>query len=85
MKRMASLFVAVVAVTGVAAQMAASLSGQARQVIVTTIPQGYRDWKFVSAAHEAGALNDIRVVIGNDKALKAYREGKPFPEGAIVG
>ena len=85
MKRMASLLVAVVAVTGVAARMSASSSGQARQVIVTAIPQGYRDWKFVSAAHEAGALNDIRVVIGNDKALKAYREGKPFPEGAIVG
>ena len=54
-------------------------------VIVTTIPRGYRDWKFVSAAHEAGELNDIRVVIGNDKAIKAYREGKPFPQGAIIG
>ena len=54
-------------------------------VIVTTIPPGYRDWKFVSAAHEAGELNDIRVVIGNDKAIKAYRAGKPFPEGAIIG
>jgi hypothetical protein len=56
-----------------------------KQVIVTTIPPGYRDWKFVSAAHEAGELNDIRVVIGNDKAIEAYRAGKPFPEGAIVG
>lgn len=60
-------------------------SNAAKQVIVTTIPPGYRDWKFVSAAHEAGALNDIRVVIGNDKAIKAYRAGKPFPEGSIVG
>ena len=25
-----------------------------KQVIVTKIPSGYRDWKFVSAAHEAG-------------------------------
>ena len=107
MKRVAALFVAVVAVTGVAVRTATSSSGQAstgmvagkagsdtkaradgkeaRHVIVTTIPRGYRDWKFVSAAHEAGALNDIRVVIGNDKAIKAYREGQPFPEGAIVG
>ena len=103
MKRMASLFVAVVALTGVAARMTASSSGQvntgmvagdtktradgkeAKLVIVTTIPPGYRDWKFVSAAHEAGALNDIRVVIGNDKAIKAYREAKPFPEGTIIG
>jgi hypothetical protein len=57
----------------------------AKQVIVTTIPPGYRDWKFVSAAHEAGTLNDIRVVIGNDTAIKAYRAGAPFPEGSIIG
>lgn len=63
-----------------------SLDGQiAKSVVVTTIPKGFRDWKFVSAAHEAGALNDIRVVIGNDRAVKAYRAGKPFPEGSIVG
>jgi hypothetical protein len=54
-------------------------------IVVTTVPPGYRDWKFVSAAHEAGDLNDIRVVIGNDKAIEAYRAGKPFPEGSIVG
>jgi hypothetical protein len=55
-------------------------------VFVTNIPPGYRDWKVVSVAHEAGALNDIRAVLGNDIAIKAYREGTlPFPEGAIVG
>lgn len=55
-------------------------------VFVTEIPPGYRDWKVVSVAHEAGNLNDIRAVLGNDIAIKAYREGKlPFPEGAIVG
>ncbi len=56
-----------------------------RMVVVTTIPAGYRDWRFVSAAHEAGDLNDIRVVIANDKAITAYRAGKPFPEGSIIG
>jgi cytochrome P460 len=70
--------------TGMAAKETAD-SKDAKQVIVTTIPPGYRDWKFVSAAHEAGELNDIRVVIGNDIAIKAYRAGKPFPEGAIIG
>jgi hypothetical protein len=55
-------------------------------IFVTEIPSGYRDWKVVSVAHEAGDLNDIRAVLGNDIAIKAYREGKlPFPEGAIVG
>jgi hypothetical protein len=59
---------------------------EAEPIFVKTIPPGYRDWKVVSVAHEAGALNDIRAVIGNDIAIKAYREGKQsFPEGAIVG
>ena len=70
---------------GKAAADTAADSKKAKQVVVTTIPPGYRDWKFVSAAHEAGELNDIRVVIGNDQAIKAYRAGKPFPEGAIIG
>jgi hypothetical protein len=55
-------------------------------IFVKKIPSGYRDWRVVSVAHEAGELNDIRAVLGNDIAIKAYREGKlPFPEGAIVG
>ena len=36
-------------------------------------------------AHEAGKLNDIRAILGNDLAIKAYREGKlPFPDGTII-
>jgi Cytochrome P460 len=49
------------------------------------IPPGYRDWAVVSVAHEAGNNNDLRVVLGNDIAIKAYRDGKlPFPDGAII-
>jgi len=59
---------------------------EAAPIFVKKIPPGYRDWKVVSVAHEAGDLNDIRAVLGNDIAINAYREGKlPFPEGAIVG
>ena len=87
------LLLAVATTTGIAAWLASASFGEdnkgqvnaAKQVIVTTIPPGYRDWKFVSAAHEAGELNDIRVVIGNEKAITAYRAGKPFPEGSIIG
>jgi len=54
-------------------------------IFVTEIPPGYRDWRFVSVAHEEGDLNDIRTILGNDVAIKAYREGKlPFPDGAII-
>ncbi len=54
-------------------------------VFVKEIPPGYRDWKLISVAREEGDLDDIRAILGNDIAIKAYREGAlPFPEGAIV-
>ena len=59
---------------------------QAAPIFVKEIPAGYRDWKVVTVSHEADDLNDIRAVLGNDIAIKTYRDGKlPFPEGAIVG
>jgi hypothetical protein len=49
------------------------------------LPPGYRDWRLVGVAHEAGKLNDIRAVLGNDIAIKAYRDGtKPFPDGTMI-
>jgi hypothetical protein len=49
------------------------------------IPEGYRDWKLISVAREEGKQDDIRAVLGNDIAIRAYREGKlPFPDGAII-
>ena len=78
MKRLTCLLVAVVALAGVVASMAPA-SGQAGQeaapIFVTEIPPGYRDWRLISVAHEAGDLNDIRAILGNDVAIKAYREG----------
>jgi hypothetical protein len=39
----------------------------------------------VSVAHEAGKLNDLRAVLGNDLAIDAYRKGDAsFPDGAII-
>jgi Cytochrome P460 len=59
--------------------------GSSAPVYVTEMPAGYRDWRVVSVAHEAGKLNSIGVVLGNDLAIKAYREKKlPFPDGAII-
>ena len=89
MKRMTLLLVAVVTLAAVVAYIVPAsghAAGEAAPIFVTEIPPGYRDWKVVSVAHEAGDLNDIRAILGNDIAIKAYREGKlPFPEGAIVG
>ncbi|MDQ2082940.1 cytochrome P460 family protein [Xanthobacteraceae bacterium Astr-EGSB] len=50
-----------------------------------TLPDGYRDWKLISVAHEAGKNNDIRAILGNEIAVKAFRDGKrPFPEGTVI-
>jgi hypothetical protein len=51
---------------------------------VDTIPAGYRDWTLIAVAREEGELDDIRAVLGNDLAVKAYLEGKPFPDGTII-
>jgi hypothetical protein len=70
----------------VIATLAALHAGRsATPIFVTKIPPGYRDWKLVSVSHEAGNLNSIGAVLGNDVAIKAYREGKlPYPDGAII-
>ncbi|HEY0730483.1 MAG TPA: cytochrome P460 family protein [Pyrinomonadaceae bacterium] len=84
-------FLLAIALTVAAAITATTLQpGRANQqissIFVSEIPPGYRDWKLVSVAHEEGNLNDIRAILGNDVAIKTYREGKlPFPEGAIIG
>jgi hypothetical protein len=51
-----------------------------------TIPAGYRDWRLISVAHLAGGkLKQLRAQLGNDIAIKAFREGKlPFPDGTII-
>ena len=49
------------------------------------VPAGYRDWTMLSAALVGAPVNDLRVKLGNDVAIKAYREGKrPFPDGTII-
>ena len=49
------------------------------------LPEDYRQWQVISVAHEAGNLNDIRVILGNELAVESYRTGRrPFPDGAIL-
>jgi cytochrome c553 len=60
-------------------------SSKAAPIFGITIPAGYRDWRLISVAHEEGSLNDIRAILGNDAAIKAYRQGTlPFPDGTII-
>jgi len=88
MRQVAFLLVVVAAVAGVGAYMAPA-SGQADKeaaaIFVKEIPPGYRDWRLISVAHEEGDFHSFAAVLGNDVAIKAYREGKlPFPDGTII-
>ena len=49
------------------------------------IPAGYRNWELIPPSHEAGGFNELRGILGNAVAMKAYREGTlPFPDGATL-
>jgi len=87
MKRIAFLLVAVATTAAVLASTvpAAGPVDESTPIFVTRIPSGYRDWRFISVAHEEGSLHSFAAILGNDVAIKAFREGKlPYPDGAIV-
>jgi cytochrome P460 len=88
MKSLASLILAVLIATNVfafTAPASGQAGGEAVPIYGIKIPPGYRDWKFISVAHEEGNLHSFAAVLGNDVAIKAYRDAKlPFPDGAII-
>ena len=85
------LGVAVVAAIGVITFMAPvsgqkgpASDGDAAPIYGVRIPTGYRDWRVISVANVGEPVNDLRIKLGNDLVIKAYRVGKPFPDGAII-
>ena len=88
MKRFTSFLVAIATIAGLVALIRPApghASAESAPAFVTEIPHGYRDWRWVSSAHEAGKLNSLGALLGNDVAIKAFREGKlPFPDGTIL-
>jgi hypothetical protein len=46
------------------------------------IPAGYRDWTLISIARVGLPVNDMRAKLGNDVAIRTFREGTtPFRTG----
>jgi hypothetical protein len=88
--------VAFTAVTGIAAYMESASgqsNGEAAPIYGVRIPDGYRDWRLISVKRltgkqltgTGGELKQLRAELGNDLAVKAYRDGiLPFPDGAII-
>ena len=96
MTRIALVALAVTAVAGVAAYMGSASgqsNGEAAPIYGVKIPDGYRDWRLISVKRltgkqltgAGGELKQLRAELGNDLAIKAYRDGTlPFPDGSII-
>jgi cytochrome P460 len=87
MKRISGLVMASIAVCTMAlvTLAASSADGEVAPLFGIKIFPGYRDWRLISVAHEEGNLNDLRAVLGNDVAIKAYRGDQlPLPDGTVI-
>jgi Cytochrome P460 len=76
----------VVACAGVLTSSTLSAAdGDGSPIFGVTIPVGYRQWELIAPSHEAGGFNELRAILGNPIAMKAYKEGTlPFPDGAML-
>jgi len=73
------------ALAAVAVAMDGPGGGKAAPIYGVTLPEGYRQWELIAPAQEAAPLNELRAVLGNPTAVKAYRDGKqPFPDGTVL-
>jgi hypothetical protein len=90
MKRIGFLLLAVVSVAGIIVHMAhasGQSDGDSSPIYGVKIPAGYRDWQLIAVKqlHFAGMGEQLRAQVGNDIAIKAFKEGTlPFPDGAII-
>ena len=64
------------------------VGSNASPIYGVTIPAGYRDWRLIAInqlASADGKLKHLRAQLGNDIAIKAFRENSlPYPDGAII-
>jgi hypothetical protein len=92
MKRISFLLLAGVTLAGIVAHIympdaPAQSDGDSSPIYGVKIPAGYRDWKVIAVANllVPGKTDQIRAQVGNDIAIKAYKEGMlPFPDGSII-
>lgn len=77
--------VALVAGVWSAATSAGGSKADKSPIYGLALPRTYRSWQAVTVAHEAGNLNDIRMILGNETAMRAFRENiRPFPDGTMI-
>ena len=86
MRRIVLFFATCVLVAGALSAFSPGQSGgEAAPIYGVRVPRGYRNWPLISMANVGGPVNDVRGKLGNDRAMRAFREGTtPFPDGAII-
>jgi hypothetical protein len=89
MKRIAFLLLAVasLAVAAYITYASGQSGGDSSPIYGVKIPAGYRDWQLIAVNQIllAGKADQLRAQLGNDTAIKAFKEGTlPFPDGAII-
>jgi hypothetical protein len=89
-RRITFLLLAVATLAGVVANPAPTSGqsdGDSSPIYGVKIPAGYRDWKLIAVDNLLipGKVDQLRAQLGNDIAIKAFKEGKvPFPDGTII-
>jgi hypothetical protein len=57
----------------------------ASPIFGVTIPEGYRQWQLIAPSQPGEPFDELRAILGNDVAVKAYgRQTLPFPDGTIL-
>lgn len=88
MKRIAFLLVAGALLAGFVvsrATVSAQTETDTSPIYGIKLPDGYRHWEMISIAQVGQPLNDLRVKLGNDVAMKAFRDDtRPFPDGTMI-
>jgi hypothetical protein len=89
-KRIGFLLLAVATLAGIVAHIphvSAQSDGDSSPIYGVKIPAGYRDWRVIAVANLLipPKTDQIRAQLGNDIAIKAYKDGTiPFPDGSII-
>jgi hypothetical protein len=80
-----SAAIATAAVTATGVALGDAGDGGASPIYGVKLPEGYRQWPLIAPAQEAAPLDELRAVLGNDLAIKAYqRSTLPFPDGTVL-
>jgi Cytochrome P460 len=58
---------------------------EASPIFGVTIPKGYRQWQAIAPSEESPPLDELRLILGNPTAMKAFSGATlPFPDGTIL-